>query len=77
MEAFQARLLLMWIQRSANEGDCRAVRDLACAGMTLLNGSDAEAHEAWKEIEAAHLPARTQGNATLPCGSAGDCKMKN
>jgi hypothetical protein len=67
MEVFQMRQLLTSIQKLAAEGDCRAARDLASAGLTLLNGSDVEASKAWEDIESArllHEAART-GNASL------------
>lgn len=66
MEPYQMRQLLISIQRSANEGDCRAVRDLACAGLTFLDGSDVEAHEAWKEIVSGGLTVPDANDTTLP-----------
>ncbi len=51
MSEAQMRALLEAIRRAAETGNARLARDLASAGLTVLNGSQIEAEHAWSEIE--------------------------
>jgi len=51
MKQGEMRILLEAILKAAQDEDMARVRDMASAGLTMLNGSISEASDAWREIQ--------------------------